>query len=86
VRVTPRGGKDALAAGNEALFAARVSAPLVEGAANQALVALVANAFGVPKRKVALIAGETARVKRLRIEGDPQALARIAAALYGADA
>lgn len=83
--MTPRGGRDALTAGTEEHFAARVSAPPVEGAANQAVVALVAKTFGVPKRDVALIAGETARVKRLRIEGDPQALARIAAALYGAE-
>lgn len=84
--MTPRGGRDALTAGTEEHFAARVSAPPVEGAANHAVVALVAKTFGVAKRDVALIAGETARVKRLAIVGDPQTLARIAAGLYGADA
>lgn len=84
MRVTPRGGRDALAAGTEEHLAARVSAPPVEGAANQAVIALVARTFGVAKRDVALVAGETARVKRLRVSGEPQALARIAAALYGA--
>lgn len=83
--MTPRGGRDALSAGIEEHLAARVSAPPVEGAANQAVVALVTKAFGVPKRDVTLVAGETARLKRLKIDGDPQVLARKAAALYGAE-
>jgi uncharacterized protein (TIGR00251 family) len=83
VRVTPRASRDAFAAGTEEHFAARLGAPPVEGAANAALVPLVAAAFGVPKRAVTLIAGDTARLKRLRVAGDPAALAEIAQALYG---
>jgi uncharacterized protein YggU (UPF0235/DUF167 family) len=37
----------------------------------------------VPKRAVSLIAGDTARLKRLHVAGDPHTLARIAQALYG---
>jgi uncharacterized protein (TIGR00251 family) len=83
VRVTPRASRDAFAAGTDEYFAARLAAPPVEGAANAALVPLVARAFGVPRRAVTLIAGDTARLKRLSIAGDPQALAEIAANLYG---
>ncbi|SEM91731.1 hypothetical protein SAMN05192583_1513 [Sphingomonas gellani] len=84
VRVTPRGGRDALGAGGEGAghFAARLSAPPVDGAANTALVALVAKAFGVPRRDVSIEAGTTARLKRLHLSGDPQVLAGIAARLY----
>jgi len=42
VRVTPRGGRDALAAGTPAHLAARLAAAPVDGAANAALIALVA--------------------------------------------
>ncbi len=84
VRVTPRASKDVLAAGTADHFAARLAAPPVEGAANAALVPLVAKTFGVAKRDVTLIAGETARLKRLRIAGDTAMLAGIAASLYGA--
>jgi uncharacterized protein YggU (UPF0235/DUF167 family) len=49
------------------------------------LVPLVAKAFGVPKRAVTLISGDTARHKRLAIAGDADALAKIAASLYGAE-
>jgi uncharacterized protein YggU (UPF0235/DUF167 family) len=59
-----------------------LAAAPVDGAANAALVALVAKRFGVPRRAVTLIAGDTARVKRLHIAGDAAALAEIAATLY----
>ena len=84
VRVTPRASKDAFLAGTPEHFAARLAAPPVEGAANAALTALVARTFGVAKRDVSLIAGETARIKRLAIAGDASVLAGIAAELYGA--
>ncbi|MEI9927415.1 MAG: DUF167 family protein [Sphingomonas sp.] len=83
VRVTPRGGRDALIAGTESHFAARLAAAPVDGAANAALVALVARQFGVPRRDVTLVAGATARLKRIAIAGDAAALAQIAASLYG---
>ena len=82
VRVTPRGGRDQLAAGTPDHFAARLAAAPVDGAANAALIALVAKTFGLPRRDVTLIAGETSRLKRLRLSGAPQVLAETAAALY----
>lgn len=83
MRVTPRASRDVLAAGTEEHFAARLAAPPVEGAANAALVPLVAKTFGVAKRDVTLIAGETSRLKRLSIVGDGAALEQIARSLYG---
>lgn len=61
----------------------RVAAPPVDGAANEALMAFIAKSFGVSKRAVTLISGDTARHKRLRITGDTATLASIAASLYG---
>lgn len=83
VRVTPRGGRDAFGAGTLEHFAARLAAAPVEGAANGALIALVAKAFGVAKRDVTLVGGQTSRLKRLQLNGDPVALAERAASLYG---
>jgi uncharacterized protein YggU (UPF0235/DUF167 family) len=60
------------------LMLARVAAAPVEGAANAALVRLVAKALGVPKSAVSIAAGETSRIKALEIDGDA---ARMAAAL-----
>ena len=47
----------------------RVSAAPVEGAANEALVELLARQLDVPRRAVSLVSGEHGRSKRVRIEG-----------------
>jgi uncharacterized protein (TIGR00251 family) len=45
----------------------RVAAPAVEGRANEALIAFLADSFGVPRRNVTLIRGDTGRAKTVRI-------------------
>lgn len=47
----------------------RLAAPPVDGAANDELVRFLADAFGVPKRRVTIVSGATSRQKRVRIEG-----------------
>jgi len=75
VRLTPKGGRDAID-GIESLsdgrpvLKARVRAAPSEGEANDALCRLIAKAAGVPPRDVVLVAGASARVKRLAIAGD----------------
>jgi uncharacterized protein (TIGR00251 family) len=46
----------------------RLAAPPAEGKANLALIAFLADAFGVPRRRVTLLSGEKSREKRVRIE------------------
>jgi uncharacterized protein YggU (UPF0235/DUF167 family) len=48
---------------------ARVTAPAVEGAANQALLRLLAEELGVPKRDVRLVAGASSRTKLVVVDG-----------------
>jgi uncharacterized protein (TIGR00251 family) len=71
VRVTPRGGRDAVIGYRAAdgVLLVRVAAPPVEGAANRACLELVAAVFGVKRGQVTLAAGETAREKRFTITG-----------------
>ena len=47
----------------------RLAAPPVEGKANAALVAFLAEYYGVPKRNVRILAGASSRRKRVLIEG-----------------
>ena len=54
----------------------RLAAPPVEGAANEALVAYLSDALGLPRRSVTIISGDTSRDKRVRIEGLDEATAR----------
>lgn len=74
VRVTPKGGRDAvdgwaLDGAGRPLLKLRVSAAPSDGAANAAVVALIAKTLKVPKSAVRIVAGETARVKRLELDG-----------------
>jgi uncharacterized protein YggU (UPF0235/DUF167 family) len=80
VRLTPKGGRDALdgivqLADGRTVLKARVRAAASEGEANSALVQLIARTLAVPPTSVSLIAGETARIKRLKIAGNAGALA-----------
>jgi uncharacterized protein (TIGR00251 family) len=79
VRVTPKGGRDAICgieqrADGRAVLKVRVAAAPSEGEANAALIRLVAKTLGVPPRDIVQAAGATARVKRLTIAGDPARL------------
>ena len=47
----------------------RLAAPPVEGAANAALIELLASLTGCPKRDVTIVAGQKSREKRVRIAG-----------------
>jgi uncharacterized protein len=45
----------------------RLAAPPVEGRANEALIEFLAESFGVPRRNVTIVRGETGRAKTVRI-------------------
>jgi uncharacterized protein (TIGR00251 family) len=69
VRLTPKGGRDALIRREGKVLFARVAAPPVDGAANRALIALLAESLDVAKSRIALLSGQTGRDKILRIDG-----------------
>lgn len=51
------------------MLRARVAAPAIEGAANQALLRLLADELDIPKRDVRLVAGAASRTKLIVVEG-----------------
>jgi hypothetical protein len=80
VRLTPRGGRDAIdgieqRANGQCVLKARVRAAATEGEANTALIELLAHGASVPPRDVTLVSGGTARIKRLMVAGDGPTLA-----------
>jgi len=82
VRLTPRADRDAIAgigtlADGQVVVQARVRAVPEAGAANKALIALLAKRFHRPKSAIRLISGGSTRIKQLRIVGAPADLAAI---------
>jgi hypothetical protein len=80
VRLTPKGGRDSIdgierMSDGRTVLKVRVRAAPFEGAANDALVTVLAKALGVPPRSVEIAAGATSRIKRVHVAGDPPALA-----------
>jgi uncharacterized protein len=79
LRVTPRGGRDEIdgletLADGRKVVKVRVRAIAEGGAANRAVTELLAKALGVPKGKVRVLSGTTARLKQIAIDGDPAQL------------
>jgi len=68
VRVTPRARRNALTLEGETLRV-WLMAPPIDGAANAALLALLAERLGLPKRALTLLRGESSREKLVAIAG-----------------
>ena len=92
LRVTARGGRDDIdgietLADGRSVLKVRVRAIAEGGAANRAVMELLAGALGVPKAKVKILSGTTSRHKQVAVDGDPkglgEALRHLAAAKQG---
>jgi uncharacterized protein len=68
VRVIPRSSKNALE-WQQGTLKARLTAPPVDGAANEALIAVLAERLGLPKRDVSIVHGAASRLKTVEIVG-----------------
>ncbi|HEY8238465.1 MAG TPA: DUF167 domain-containing protein [Candidatus Limnocylindrales bacterium] len=69
MRLTPRAAVNRIDGVVDGTLAIRVTAAPVDGAANTALIRLVAAAVGVPRTRVALVVGASSRRKLIEIEG-----------------
>lgn len=82
VRLTPKGGRDAIdgiefLGDGRPVLKARVRAAPTEGEANAALVKLMGQALDVSPRQVTLVGGDKARIKRIKVDGNGAALAAV---------
>src|ERR1700756_2027344 len=69
VYVQPRASKTELAGMHDGLLRIRLAAPPVDGAANAALAAFIADKLGIAKSRVRIVSGLTGRRKVVRIDG-----------------
>jgi uncharacterized protein len=69
VRIQPRASKNESLRMEGGRFKIRLTAPPVDGAANEALVKFLANSLGVSKSQVEIVSGHASREKIVRIDG-----------------
>jgi uncharacterized protein (TIGR00251 family) len=84
VRVAPRSARDRVVGPHGGSLKLQVTAPPVEGAANRAVIDLLAGWLGVPRRAFTIVQGQAGRNKVVEVASDdPEVLARRIAALAG---
>ena len=76
VHLTPRSARDEVLGWEGDVLRARVTAPPVEGRANEALLRLLADALGVPKSSLRIVRGQRSREKLVGVDGLDAAEAR----------
>jgi uncharacterized protein len=69
VRVQPRAARSEIVGLHGEALKVRLSEPPVDGVANVALVELIAEALGVPRRYVRIVSGATSRGKVVEVDG-----------------
>jgi uncharacterized protein (TIGR00251 family) len=69
VRVVPRASRTGFAGDRDGVLRVRLAAPPVDGAANDELIALLAEALRIPRRAVEIVHGHNAKSKRIRVCG-----------------
>lgn len=69
VRVQPRASRSEVDGLHGDALKIRVHAPPVDGAANEAVIEVLAEALGVPRRAVTIVAGQASRTKVVEVEG-----------------
>lgn len=69
VRVIPRARRSAIGGEREGALLVRLAAAPVDGAANEALLAFLANVLALPRRALHIVSGERGRSKRIAVAG-----------------
>jgi uncharacterized protein (TIGR00251 family) len=76
LRIVPRAARNEISGEMGNALKIRLQAPPVEGKANRALIAFLADALDVPRRAIASVSGETGRNKRVVVTGMTEAAVR----------
>ena len=91
IRLTPRGGRDAIDGitsldNGQSVIKARVAGPPEDGKANAALIRLLAKVLHIPASTLTITAGHTARLKTVAVTGDVSSVQAKLELLFGKDA
>ena len=68
VKLLPRSSRNHIAGKEGNRYKIKVTAPPVDGKANEALIKLLAKNLGIPGRDIEILSGHTSRLKTIRIQ------------------
>jgi uncharacterized protein (TIGR00251 family) len=69
IRIQPRASKNEIIVMEGGGFKIRLTAPPVDGAANEALIRFLADTFSVTRSQIEIVSGHTSKNKIVRIDG-----------------
>jgi len=69
VKVIPRSSRTEVLGKENDIYRMKLTDPPVEGRANKAVIELLAEKLGVPRREIEIVSGKTGRLKTIRIRG-----------------
>ena len=69
MKVIPRSSRTEMLGKENDIYRMKLTDPPVEGKANKAVIELLAEKLGVPKREIEIVSGKTGRLKTIRIRG-----------------
>lgn len=72
IRLTPRSGRNKIVRFEDGVLHVRVAAPPVDGAANSALLAFLAQQVGMRNTAFSIVSGSSSREKKVAIDGMTQ--------------
>ena len=77
VHAQPGAGRSGIVGRHGDALKVKVAAPPVDGRANEAIITVLSDAFGLKPAQVSLVSGPSSRSKRYRLDGiDPVAVGR----------
>lgn len=68
VKVQPRSSRNQIVGEQGGALKVKLTAPPVDGEANQALINFLARLLGIPKRDITILKGETSRLKYVELK------------------
>lgn len=72
IKVVPGSSKTVIAGIYNGMLKVRLAAAPEKGKANQALIELLAEKFNIPKNSIAILSGQTSKIKKISIPDMPE--------------
>ena len=76
IKVIPKSSKNEILIGTDGLLKVKVTAPPVDGKANEAVIKLLSKELGIKKSQIAIVSGQTSKIKVIELKEVKDELSR----------